>query len=88
MPRGVGSCKMWEQAQAAAKESRGKVEGEDYRLVEMEGKRVAVMLVEGTIPKVHRSAMWISYLNYELGHLDAVAESPFATVCTPYVFNK
>jgi hypothetical protein len=32
--------------------------------------------------------MWLSYLNYKLSGTQPVAESPFATVCTPYVFNK
>ena len=32
--------------------------------------------------------MWLSYLNYTLSATDPTAESPFATVCTPYVFNK
>ena len=40
------------------------------------------------IPKVRLSAMWLSYLNYTLSGIQPVAESPFATVCTPYVFNK
>ena len=33
--------------------------------------------------------MWLSCLNYQLSDDNLpIAESPFATVCTPYVFNK
>ena len=33
--------------------------------------------------------MWLSCLNYQLSEDNLpIAESPFATVCTPYVFNK
>ena len=40
-------------------------------------------------PKVRRAAMWLSCLNYQLSDDNLpIAESPFATVCTPYVFNK
>ena len=50
--------------------------------------QVAVILVDGAIPKVRRAAMWLSYLNFVLSGQEPIAESPFATVCTPYVFNK
>ena len=50
--------------------------------------QVAIILVDGVIPKVRRAATWLSYLNYTLSGAQPVAESPFATVCTPYVFNK
>ena len=40
------------------------------------------------VNQVRRAAMWLSYLNYTLHGAEPVAESPFATVCTPYVFNK
>ena len=40
-------------------------------------------------PQVRRAAMWLSCLNYQLSDDNLpIAESPFATVCTPYVFNK
>ena len=39
--------------------------------------------------QVRRAAMWLSCLNYQLSEDNLpIAESPFATVCTPYVFNK
>ena len=88
MPRGVKSAKMWEEAQREVKEAKARVEGVDYRLVEEDGKKVAIILVDGVIPKVRRAAPWLSYLNYTLNGTETVAESPFATVCTPYVFNK
>ena len=81
--------KLWEQVQAAFKEAKAKKRGEDYRVVEEDGKKVAVILVDGVIPKVRRAAMWLSCLNYQLSDDNLpIAESPFATVCTPYVFNK
>ena len=157
MPRGVLNAKIWEDSQYAARECAKKVEGSDYRIVEQNGKPIAVMLVDGAIPKVrpfiltpavapaaclwltpvflccccyrhyccwlllllllplapplapppvppltawfaarplttclpltvahnsqvHRTAMWLSYLNYKLGAMEPVAESPFATV--------
>ena len=159
--------------QAAFKEAKAKKRGEDYRVVEEDGKKVAVILVDGVIPKVRacmhrtgmvacmhgvvptggvkpdgaspwgeggeamrrevvqhalpalrlrrrtlpaphacawcacvppllpptqpppaspqgrRAALWLSCLNYQLSDDNLpIAESPFATVCTPYVFNK
>jgi len=88
MPRGVRTTKIWEEAQRAVKDAKGRVEGKHYRVVEEDGKRVAVILVDGVIPKVRRTEPWLSYLNYTLSGTEPVAESPFATVCTPYVFNK
>jgi len=89
LPRGVHDVKLWEQVQAAFKEAKAKRRGEDYRVVEEQGKKVAVILVDGVIPKVRRAAMWLSCLNYQLSDDNLpIAESPFATVCTPYVFNK
>ena len=38
--------------QAAFKEAKAKKRGEDYRVVEEDGKKVAVILVDGVIPKV------------------------------------
>jgi len=88
MPRGVTTVKIWEDAQKCVREAAAKAEGRDYRIVVEEGRKVAVMLVDGVIPKVRRSAMWLSFLNYKIGGHEPIAESPFATVCTPYVFNK
>ena len=88
MPRKVHNPRIWEQAQAAVREAERKVEGDDYRVINEEGKKVAVILVDKKIPKVRLAALWLSYLNYKLSNEPPVAESPFATVCTPYVFNK
>ena len=52
LPRGVHDVKLWEQVQAAFKEAKAKRRGEDYRVVEEQGKKVAVILVDGVIPKV------------------------------------
>ena len=88
MPRGVKKAEIWQFAMRAKKEALQKKEGKDYRIVEENGKRVAVILVNGVIPKVRLAATWLQYLNYTLSGTEAVSESPFATVCTPYVFNK
>ena len=52
LPRGVHDVTLWEQVQAAFKEAKAKRRGEDYRVVEEQGKKVAVILVDGVIPKV------------------------------------
>ena len=88
LPRGVRSQKMWDEAQKVAKEADKKVEGRDYRVIEENGKKVAVILVDGKIPKVRQTALWLTYRNYLLSGTEPNAESPFATVCTPYIFNK
>jgi len=88
MPRGVLNESIWSEAKRAVAESEQRVEGRDYRVVEQGGKRMAIILVNGVIPKVHRTELWLSYINYKLGAVEPIAESPFATVCTPYVFNK
>ena len=85
--RGV-EVRIWEQAKEAVREANSRVEGRDYRLVVEGGRQLAVILVNGVIPQVRRAAMWLSYLNYKLSGAQPIAESPFATVCTPYVFNK
>ena len=84
--RGV-ELSIWEQAQRAVREASNRVEGKDYRIVVEGGKQFAVILVNGVIPKVRRAAMWLSYLNYKLSGTQPVAESPVATVCTPYVVS-
>ena len=43
MPRGVRTTRMWEEAQRAVKEARGRVEGRDYRVVQEGGKKVAII---------------------------------------------
>ena len=88
MPRGVRTLKIWEDAKKAVAEANRRVEGVDYRVVEVDGKKRAVILVNGAIPKVARTAPWLSYLNYKISDVEPSSESPFATVCTPYVFNK
>ena len=88
MPKKVHNPKIWDEAQKAVREAERKVEGDDYRVINEDGKRVAVILVDKKIPKVRLAALWLSYLNYKLSNEPPIAESPFATVCTPYVFNK
>ncbi len=88
MPRGVKTVKLWEDAQKAAKEAERLVNGKDYRIVEQGGVRQAVILVDGVIPKVPRTALWQTYLNYKISRMDPMSESPWATVSTPYIFNK
>ncbi len=79
---------VWEDAQKAAKEAERLVNGKDYRIVEQGGVRQAVILVDGVIPKVPRTALWQTYLNYKISKMDPMSESPWATVSTPYIFNK
>ena len=49
---------------------------------------MAIILVDGVIPKVRRTELWSTWLNYKLNGAKPMAESPFAVVSTPYIFNK
>jgi len=48
-----------------------------------------IMLDEqGNKPKVPLSAPWLEYMNFKLCDREPTSMSRYATVCTPYIFNK
>lgn len=61
-----------------------------YRVVEDEpGVRQVIMLDEkGHRPKVPLTSPWLNYLNFEVCGVEPQAQSRYACVCTPYIFNK
>eukprot|EP00966_Prymnesium_polylepis_P007602 174451-Prymnesium_polylepis.1 len=42
----------------------------------------------GNVPKVPLAAPWLQYMSYKLVGKDPLAQSRYACVCTPYIFNK
>ena len=65
-------------------------EGVHYRLIKNEdGEEEVIMLDEnGQVPKVPLAAPWLQYMSYKLVEKDPLAQSRYACVCTPYIFNK
>ena len=65
-------------------------EGVNYRLVKnAEGETEVVMLDDkGNVPKVPLAAPWLQYMSYKLSGKEPQAQSRYACVCTPYIFNK
>ena len=43
---------------------------------------------DGNVPKVRLTSPWLTYLDYKLCGVEPFAETHYACVCTPYVFNK
>jgi len=90
-PIGVDEL-VWQTAQHWVKHCENElVEGTHYRVIadEETGKDKVIMLDEfGEKPKVPLSAPWLTYMNYKLCGKPPEALSRYATVCTPYIFNK
>jgi len=65
-------------------------EGIHYRLIKNEdGEEEVIMLDDnGQVPKVPLAAPWLQYMSYKLIRKDPLAQSRYACVCTPYIFNK
>ena len=61
-----------------------------YRVItDAEGKEAAVQLSsEGQMPKLPITSPWLKALNYKLCGIEPAAESHFACVCAPFVFNR
>ena len=65
-------------------------EGEHYRVMKgSQDEDEVVMLDEQVrVPKVPLAAPWLQYMNYKLCGKTPLAQSRYACVCTPYIFNK
>lgn len=64
-------------------------EGVHYRKVMNDGGDEVIMLDErGHVPKVPLAAPWLQYINFKLCGRDPQAQTRYACVCTPYIFNK
>jgi len=65
-------------------------EGTHYRIIKSdEGEDEVIMLdANGNVPKVPLAAPWLQYMSYKLVGKDPLAQSRYACVCTPYIFNK
>jgi len=64
-------------------------EGVHWRLVNEGGiERVLMLNEQGEVPKVPLSAPWLEYLSYKILDKEPSAQSRYATICTPYMFNK
>ena len=65
-------------------------EGTHYRVIKGEDDRDEVIMLDdkGNVPKVPLAAPWLQYMNYKLCGKDPLAQSRYACVCTPYIFNK
>jgi len=65
-------------------------EGVNYRVVDNEqGEREVIMLDDqGHVPKVPLTAPWLQFMNYKLCGRPPMAQTRYACVCTPYIFNK
>jgi len=80
----------WDYAMAVAEFCKTKSRDKHYRVVKTKNGGEAVMMLDadGNLPKVALTAPWLAYLNYTLCHIEPFSETRYATVCTPYIFNK
>ena len=65
-------------------------EGQHYRIIKNEAGEDEVIMLDanGNVPKVPLAAPWLQYMSYKLVGKDPLAQSRYACVCTPYIFNK
>lgn len=83
--------KVWLRACSIVRYCEQKLQsGVNYRLIKNdEGTEEVIMLDDkGQVPKVPLAAPWLQYMNYKLCNKDPVAQTRYACVCTPYIFNK
>ena len=81
---------VWARASHDMEQAGARTEGVHYRiLTDSEGQESCIALdLQGQIPKVKLTSPWLKALNYKLCGIEPAAESHFACVCTPYVFNR
>lgn len=87
MPNGIDR-KIWAQAKRWMKEAATMKLNIDYTMVEKDGKKVYIELIDGKAPKVPKTHGWLVYLMYRDFHTPPKKLSPILTMCTPYMYNK
>ena len=88
-PEGVPED-IWIRASHDMETANAKIRDTHYRVVtNAEGRETVLQLnKDGQVPKVALTSPWLKALNYKLCGVEPSAESHFACVCTPYVFNR
>jgi len=90
LPQGVSEI-VWEEAMASVTYCREQTEREKHwRIItDSNGNQRAIMLdAQGRVPKVTLTSPWLTWLNYNECGILPKAETRYAVVCTPYMFNK
>ena len=87
-PSGVSDF-IWGEARDAVAYAKERTTREiHWRVISEDGKQRAIMLVNGQVPKVPMTAPWLAWINYTECGIPPKFDSRYATVCTPYIFNK
>ena len=88
MPKGINR-KVWIQATNWVLEGSEKRVNIDYAKAERpDGKPFYIELVDGKAPKVPQTHGWLIYLMYRDFGTPPTKQTPFLTMCTPYMYNK
>lgn len=89
-PEGIERA-LWCRACSIVRDCESKItEGVHYRIIKNDDDQdEAIMLDDqGHVPKVPLAAPWLQYVNYKRCGRDPQAQTRYACVCTPYIFNK
>ena len=80
---------IWKRASRDWLAASDKVKDKDYRMIVKEDGTPGVLMLDkdGRVPKVALTSPWLKALAYKLCGEEPTADSHFACVCTPYVFN-
>ena len=89
MPAGVDES-LWHRAVQDMETAHTKQEGVHYRIISNEKNQATCVQLDasGQVPKVTLTSPWLKALNYVRCGIEPSAESHYACVCTPYVFNR
>jgi hypothetical protein len=89
IPAGVDET-LWYRAVQDMETAQNKQEGVHYRIITNEKNQATCVQLDasGQVPKVTLTSPWLKALNYLRCGIEPSAESHYACVCTPYVFNR